>query len=232
MKKIYFVLLAAIISTNLLLAQSNLNQMQSTKKTYLALGDSYTIGEGVVSEKNFPQQLKDKLSEEGLNFELTKIIAKTGWTTDELKNGINDAEIKGQTFDLVTLLIGVNNQYRGRPVENYRKEFEELLQDAIAFAGGKSKKVIVLSIPDWGITPFAQNKGVNQEKVAKEIDAYNAAKLETCGKLQVKYVNITDAYRAYGADREMLAEDDLHPSEMVYRDWAQKLVEEIKKINW
>jgi lysophospholipase L1-like esterase len=232
MKKISFVIMVSVLSTTFLFAQSKKERMNVSQYSYLALGDSYTIGEGVVSEKNYPHQLQKELTTMGLSFSLPKVIAKTGWTTDELKAGVEAAQINGQTFDLVTLLIGVNNQYRGRSVDNYREEFEGLLKDALAFANGKKERVIVLSIPDWGITPFAIEKGVNQEKVAKEIDAYNAVKLEVCQKYSINYIDITSPYRTYGAVTEMLVEDKLHPSEKVYSDWSKRVFEEVKKINW
>jgi lysophospholipase L1-like esterase len=230
-KTIVIILSIGLMSLNLF-GQTESNKMKNTTYSYLALGDSYTIGEGVDKEKNYPHQLRKELLKLGIPFADPKIIAKTGWTTDELKAGIDAQGIHGNVYDLVTLLIGVNNQYRGRSVENYQTEFEELLTQAIAFAGGNSNKVIVVSIPDWGVTPFAVSKGVNQTKVASEINEYNAAKFNICQKMKVKYIDITNAYREYGAEEVMLASDQLHPSAKVYEDWTKKLTEEIKSIKF
>ena len=158
------------------------NQKEMEKRM-LALGDSYTIGESVQENDRWPMQLVDMLREAGNNFEKPEIIAKTGWTTDELIAAINEANPQGP-FDLVSLLIGVNNQYRGNSLLTYREEFEFLLRKAIDFAGGDIKKVIVVSIPDWGVTPFAE--GRDRKKIAQEIDDFNDANKEITESLKVK----------------------------------------------
>src|SRR5215212_9687484 len=140
--------------------------------SYLALGDSYTIGQSVLAAENFPNQTVQLMIQLGYNFKSPEIVAHTGWTTDELQNNINNRTVT-PPYDIVTLLIGVNNQYRGRTVENYKPEFESLLKQAIQFAGGKADHVIVLSIPDWGVTPSAA--GRDSDQIAREIDEYNAA---------------------------------------------------------
>lgn len=193
------------------------------KRNYLALGDSYTIGEGVAADKNFPNQLVSLLQEDyNINFEQPEIIAVTGWTTDELKAGIADKSPQG-TFDLVTLLIGVNNQYRGRSVNEYKAEFEELLDQAVSFAGGNYKQVVVVSIPDWGHTPFAAEKGVDAHKVAAEIALYNEAKQAVTLSKGVRFLDITGLTRTLAQDLSYLAEDQLHYSEQLYREWAECL---------
>lgn len=199
------------------------NLMEAKTYTYLALGDSYTIGEGVDEKGRYPNQTVELLKAKGWDFEKPTIIAKTGWTTDELAKGVENAGIAGQTYDLVTLLIGVNNQYRGRSLENYESEFKKLLQDAIVYANGDSDRVVVISIPDWGVTPFAVNRGSDQAKIAKEIDGFNAAKKSIANQLGVHYIDITEEYRQIGALPEMVVSDDLHPSALVYGKWAQKL---------
>ena len=149
------------------------------KYNYLALGDSYTIGESVPAAENFPNQVTKMMSNGSVVFNPSRIIAKTGWTTDELEAGINTAQGSDPllpAYDFVSLLIGVNNQYRNRPVDNYRNEFEQLLRKAIGYAGGKADHVVVLSIPDWGVTPFAN--GRDRDRIAREIDQYNAASRE------------------------------------------------------
>ncbi|WP_051315239.1 SGNH/GDSL hydrolase family protein [Algoriphagus terrigena] len=194
------------------------------KLTYLALGDSYTIGEGVDEQERYPNQLVEKLNKSGkFTFEAPQIIAKTGWTVDELEVGINASQTNSEGYDLVTLLIGVNNQYRGRPVAEFEKEFEAMLKRAIAFARGKNDHVIVISIPDWGVTPFAKDRGSDQEKVAGEIDAYNIAEAVICSEYGVEFVEITEDYRQIGAKPEMVVEDQLHPSGLVYARWTEKI---------
>lgn len=178
---------------------------------YLALGDSYTIGESVSASERFPVQLAREL-----RLGDPEIIAKTGWTTDELNAAIDAANPRGP-YELVTLLIGVNNQYRGRDAEQYRGEFTALLQRAIGFAGGDAKKVIVVSIPDWGVTPFAE--GRDRAKIATEIDRYNAINREEAGKAGARYVDITPISR--GTDPALVAGDGLHPSGKQYAEWAK-----------
>jgi lysophospholipase L1-like esterase len=160
------------------------------------------------------------------------IIAKTGWTVDELEAGIQATATAATGYDLVTLLIGVNNQYRGRSVESYAVDFEKMLQRAIAFARGNKSRVIVLSIPDWGVTPFATQKGVDPIQVAKGIDAYNQAKKEICEKQGIQFIDITDDYRINGGSTEGVVEDQLHPSKLIYEQWTGKLLSELKKMNF
>lgn len=180
---------------------------------YLALGDSYTIGESVAEADRFPNQLARELG-----IAAPQIIAKTGWTTDELNAAIDAADPQGP-FDLVTLLIGVNNQYRGRDAEQYRGEFAALLRRAIGFAGGDAKKVIVVSIPDWGVTPFAE--GRDRAKIATEIDRYNAVNREEAARAGAKYVDITPISR--GNDPALVANDKLHPSGKQYTEWVRAI---------
>jgi lysophospholipase L1-like esterase len=184
---------------------------------YLALGDSYTIGEGVLLEENFPNQTVALLND---TFSAPKIIATTGWTTDELDAAIIEANI-ASTFDIVSLLIGVNNQYRGRSLKNFEIEFEHLLQSAIQFANNKTNHVFVLSIPDWGVTPFAADR--DRTEIAKEIDAYNVVCNTAAKKFNTNYIDITTAQRIDGSKDEFLANDKLHPSSKEYKKWAEKL---------
>jgi lysophospholipase L1-like esterase len=196
-------------------------------KTYLALGDSYTIGEGVLPEENFPNQtvaLLNKTADGGYNFTEPEIIATTGWATDELDKAIDGANIS-KHYDMVSLLIGVNNQYRGRPVKNFEMEFEHLLQRAILFANNKPQYVFVLSIPDWGVTPFAE--GRDREKIGAGIDAYNAVCKMTAEKFKTHFIDITTAQRIDGGKGEFLAVDQLHPSGKEYAKWAGKFFETI-----
>ncbi len=187
---------------------------------YLALGDSYTIGEGVPEDGRWPMQLAHALRSEGFAIGDPHIIAATGWTTDELSNAIDDAEPLG-TFALVSLLIGVNNQYRGRSVDEYRDQFQALLDRAIGFASDRPDHVLVLAIPDWGVTPFAIQSGRDDTLIATELDAYNAAAAEACAARGIAFVDITPVSRTRGGEQDMLAEDGLHPSAAMYAHWTQ-----------
>lgn len=185
---------------------------------YLALGDSYTIGEAVEASGRWPVQLVAGLRADGITVAPPRIIARTGWTTDELSAAMDAAEPLGQ-WDFVSLLIGVNNQYRGRDVEGYRDEFSVLLQRAIRLAQDRPERVMVLAIPDWGVTPFAA--GRDRAKIAAELDAYNAAAAEVCRAFGVAFVDTAPVSRARGAEPAMLAEDGLHPSAGLYALWAK-----------
>lgn len=190
--------------------------------SYLALGDSYTIGEAVKQAESFPYQLQNLLKDKNSSVANPKIIAVTGWTTDELQAGIKKENLSG-TYDFVTLLIGVNNQYRGYPLSTFRKEFAELLQTAITFAGGDTHKVFVVSIPDWGATPFGKNSGRDTQVIAAEIDRFNAASQEITLAAGVSYTNITPESRNASNDLSLVASDGLHPSGKMYSQWAGAL---------
>lgn len=223
MKQVFVLFLVALIGckTQPIVNQSITDKTLNKSLTYLALGDSYTIGESVPENERWPVQLADKLSKNGVLVSSPRIIAKTGWTTDELKVGIAATNVLG-TYDLVSLLIGVNNQYRGRDAEQFRTEFNGLLDQAVGFAGGNAKKVFVVSIPDWGVTPFA--KGRDQAKVAKEIDAYNAIKKTETEKRGILYVDITPISRQATSDTTLIANDGLHPSGKMYGLWVEQIV--------
>ena len=186
---------------------------------YLALGDSYTIGEGVAEDGRWPVVLARALRAEGVALEDPRIIATTGWTTDELAAAIDAAEPLGE-WDFVSLLVGVNNQYRGRSLENYREEFTTLLQRAIGFARGRAERVLVLAIPDWGVTPFGTASGRDVAQIARELDAFNAAAAAICAEHGVAFVDIAPVARERGAEAAMLAGDGLHPSAAMYALWA------------
>ncbi len=199
---------------------------QKPMYSYLAIGDSYTIGEQVPGKENFPHQAVDILRKQHIDVADPVIIATTGWTTDELAASIREHNLK-ETFSFVTLLIGVNNQYRGRSVENYKEEFLQLLNTAIAYAGGHATRVFVLSIPDWGATPFAE--GRDRHKIATEIDAYNAACKEISITHKCSFIEITESTRQNGQNPEYLATDGLHPSGKEYGIWAGRLATEVAK---
>ncbi|MEO7523170.1 MAG: SGNH/GDSL hydrolase family protein [Ferruginibacter sp.] len=190
--------------------------------SYLALGDSYTIGEQVLLSESFPYQTVQLLRSktDRIHFTAPEIIAKTGWTTDELAKAISETTLLPK-YDFVSLLIGVNNQYRGRPVENYREEFVDLLQRSIQFAGGRPGRVFVISIPDWGQTPFAAQRNI--AVIAHEIDVFNACCKSVADSLQCHYIDITTNQRCDSAKEDFIATDGLHPSGKEYAKWANKL---------
>lgn len=194
--------------------------MRSAAISYLALGDSYTIGESVAPDGRWPGQLAHALREEGIALDAPRIIATTGWTTDELNAAIDAAQPLGH-HGFVSLAIGVNNQYRGRDVENYRDELVGLLERAIGFADGRTDRVMVLSIPDWGVTPFGVASGRDVARIARELDTYNAAAQEVCAQHEVAFIDITPISRERGAEPVMLAEDGLHPSKAMYAEWTR-----------
>lgn len=211
----------------LILLFSN-SSSQSDNMKFLALGDSYTIGESVNESARWPMQLVNLLKNEGIDFNAPEIIARTGWTTAELAQGIIEAEIADKNYDLVSLSIGVNNQYRGvekgYTVELFHKEFEELVIQAISFAGGKPSNVFVLSIPDWGVTTFAKAQNVDAIKIGKEIDSYNDVKKSICHQYNVIYFDITAISREAGDMDGLLADDGLHPSVNMYKKWVDVLI--------
>jgi lysophospholipase L1-like esterase len=199
----------------------------STTYSYLALGDSYTIGEGVPVYDNFPYQTVQLLRKAGFAFYAPEIVAKTGWTTDELQAAITNNRFL-PNYDVVSLLIGVNNQYRGRSLQEYTQQFEALLQQAIGFANNNKKHVFVLSIPDWGVTPFAKEK--NSATIAHEIDSFNAVNKMFAEKYGVFYIDITPGTRLAANDLSLLATDQLHYSGKEHLNWATKLSAAIQKV--
>jgi len=195
---------------------------------FLALGDSYTIGEGVATDGRWPEQLGAQLRQAGIAIGAPEIVARTGWTTDELSAAM-DAHTFHPPYALVTLLIGVNNQYRGRDPDNYRQEFRVLLKRAIALAGANPAHVVVVSIPDWGVTRFGHGSGRDLARIASELDAYNAANAQIATMLHVGYADVTAASRAGGEHPDMLVGDGLHPSAAMYARWVETILPAAKK---
>jgi lysophospholipase L1-like esterase len=215
-----FVLLTGCTSTLPNLLNGETTPMMPIR--YLALGDSYTIGEGVEEKERFPEQLATDISKEGFEVQ-TEIIARTGWTTDELWQGIESRDLN-PPYDLVTLLVGVNNQYRGRNVDKYRLEFEQLLEKAIFLAGSDPSRVIVLSIPDWGVTPFARVAGASSALISTQIDEFNGVNKELANEKGASYVDVTGISRQAAGDSSLLAEDGLHPSAIMYAKWIELIL--------
>ena len=192
---------------------------------YLALGDSYTIGESVAESERWPVRLAALLGEEGIDVEPPVIIAQTGWTTDELAAGIDAAAPEGP-FDLVSVLIGVNNQYREREAADFGAELCVLLSRAVELAGGRNGRVIVLSIPDWGVTPFAE--GRDRAAIATAIDQFNAVAADEAGRTGARFLDITPVSRRAAEEPALVAPDGLHPSGLMYDEWARAAVGEAK----
>lgn len=220
MKIIPYIILILVIVTNTSFMPDSLSM--------LCLGDSYTIGEAVAEDERFPMQTVALLHKIGAEVSKPKIIAKTGWTTDELMNAVK-ADADNGTYELVTLLIGVNNQYRGRSIAEYKIQFQELLKTAIRFSGNRPERVFVLSIPDWGVTPFALNDKRGASAISRQIDEYNACNKTVSFLSGVHYIDVTPSSRKAVHQPDLLAHDGLHPSGKMYAEWAALLSDEIKK---
>lgn len=196
---------------------------QAGSLRFLALGDSYTIGEGVAEARCWPRQLAQRLRADGVDLADPQVIATTGWTTDELSAGMDAATLL-PPYDFVTLSIGVNNQYRGRDLDNYRREFAALLQRAIALAGLRPQRVLVVSIPDWGVTAFGQGSGRDPAVIARELDQFNAVNREEARRANVAWADVCAVSRRAGAAPAQLAEDGLHPSGAQYTAWLGQIL--------
>ena len=217
---LYFVIYCGICISPLKVAAQDPPEKAPIK--FLALGDSYTIGESVAEKDRWPNQLAARLNEAGIQVEAPKIIARTGWTTDELMSAM-DKESFEDEYDLVSLLIGVNNQYRGYPLEECRDETEELLERALRLAGGDKNKVFMVSIPDYGYTPFGEK---DKERIGKEIDAFNAMGKALADEYEISFFDITPVSRE---DRKnWVAADGLHPSGEQYAGWVEVILEGLK----
>lgn len=210
------------------LVETNPNPTSDTMgiKTYLALGDSYTIGESVQDNQKFPFQVSTQLTGLGFKTNPPEVIARTGWTTANLLERLKTDPPSSPNYTFVTLLIGVNNQYQGRPMDEYRQEFTTLLNKAIEYAGNNSNHVFVMSIPDWSVMPFAN--GRNKELIAKQIDSFNVINKQICLSKNARYTDITDLSRQAVANPALIASDGLHPSGEQYRMWVNRLVTTIR----
>ena len=187
-------------------------------KTYLALGDSYTIGESVTASERFPAQTTALLKSHGISVNDPQYIARTGWTTLDLQDAINKTTLK-PTYDLVSLLIGVNDQYQGLDTAGYRVHFTQLLQKAIQLTGDQKTHVFVLSIPDYSVTPF----GGGSARIKNEIDVFNSINKQITLAFHISYIDITPASREAANDLTLTANDGLHPSGKQYQRWSEKL---------
>jgi lysophospholipase L1-like esterase len=209
--------------------QSDKNEQNYTQEPilYLALGDSYTIGTAINPENSYPHQLADSLQKMGVSVDTTQIIATNGWTTTDLKKGILDKK-PDSSFNLVSLLIGVNNQYQGKSILLYKTEFRELLEQAIAFAGGNADQVFVVSIPNYGVTPFAESR--NPAKIGSELIEYDRIAKEISTEYGITFINITPISELATDDLSLLASDELHPSAKMYSMWIGEILPTVTKI--
>ena len=188
--------------------------------SYLALGDSYTIGEGADERERWPVQLAKTMRDRGTHLAEPRIIARTGWTCEELLTAIEDSAVPGP-WDLVTLLAGVNDQYRGYGPRRYRGDFAELLDRVAGFAK-LPKRLVVLSIPDWGVTPFAE--GRDRAAIGKELDSFNRIAADLATTAGAAFVDITPLTRLAATDGTLLVSDGLHPSGIMYRMWVERVL--------
>lgn len=209
------------------------NKSSFEKKTielnYLALGDSYTVGEGEKSENSYPMQLAELLGREGFSFSSTKIIAKTGWTSGELLEAVEKENIKPNAYDFASLLIGVNNQYKGLPLEQFKADLVTLIEITLSFVGHQKDNLVLISIPDWGVTSFGQSGIRPTDQISKEIDAYNEVVRQEALAYGLPFIDITDSYRSNGGISENMVADGLHPSRFIYKDWAFFISEKIRE---
>lgn len=206
---------------------SSYAQQEAATINYLALGDSYTIGEGVLESEGWPVQLALRLEKDGIPIKQPKIIAKTGWRTDELLDAMIE-QLDEKKYDLVSVLIGVNNQYQGRKLSVYKKEFKEILKKAISHGKQGRRSVFVLSIPDYGVTPFG--KKFDKKNISKELKTYNKAAKKIAKKMGIPFYNITAISKKTKLDKSLLAQDELHPSGKMYTLWVEKIYTKIQKI--
>ncbi len=220
----------ATVSSNPVVPDTSVIILPNTTigKTYLALGDSYTIGQSVAESERFPVQVATKLTSLNINFSIPEIIAQTGWTTDNLLSRLSTAAPSKPAYDIVSLLIGVNNQYQHRTQDEYRQQFETLLIKSIQYAGNRKERVFVLSIPDYSVTPFASNS--DTAFIARQIDSFNVINKQIALQYNVNYLDITGFTRMAAINSSLIAGDGLHPSGIEYHVWADNLVPMIRAV--
>ena len=215
-----------IITNDIEKDNSKLNEIDIIKSSvskfsFLALGDSYTIGEGVEESKRWPNQFIDIAYEKGLYFEKPKIIAQTGWKTYDLLNAINETNFT-KKYDYVSLLIGVNNQFNSRSIYEFEEDLDKIM-DKIDIIRKNNGSTIIISIPDWGYTPFAES--YNRDTISYEINLFNKSLKNFADKNDIKYVDVTEISRKTLNEDDLLASDNLHPNGLMYFEWAKKIYE-------
>ncbi|MDR5590926.1 SGNH/GDSL hydrolase family protein [Christiangramia sp. SM2212] len=225
MKKIYFLFLSLILfsCSSTLDVQDN-QEPEDPKFSYLALGDSYTIGESVMETERWPVQLAEQLRERGYKMAAPKIIAKTGWTTEDLLRGMESELNIQRDFDIVSILIGVNNQYQGKPITEYEDDLRTIFNKAVNHSKTMEKGVFAVSIPDYGYTPFGS---ANQERISAEIDRFNEVFKRVADEFNVPFYNITPISRDAKNNPDLVASDGLHPSGLMYQYWVDQIVNQV-----
>lgn len=196
----------------------------NSQYSYLALGDSYTIGESVEEKDRWPVQLAAALRDRGYKMAAPKIIAKTGWTTQNLLNGIENELDVQRDFDIVSILIGVNNQYQGKPITEYEEDLRTIFRKAVNHSKTMEKGVFAVSIPDYGYTPFGS---AHQEEISAEIDEFNKVFKRVAEEFNVDFYNITPISREAKDNPDLVANDGLHPSGEMYRRWVEQIVSQV-----
>lgn len=231
MKNLYFLFFVFIFlgcsSSNSVPQNTETDNPSGMDYSYLALGDSYTIGESVPANDRWPVQLVAQLNERNYKVAPPKIIAKTGWTTENLLSAMRSELNYTRKFDLVSILIGVNNQYQGQSIEDYEEELREIFKLALNHSKRREKGVFALSIPDYGATPFGSD---NAEIIGQEIDEFNAVFRKVAAEFEVTFYNITPISREAARDADLIAEDGLHPSGLMYRYWVDEIIDEIPQM--
>ncbi|WP_300440511.1 SGNH/GDSL hydrolase family protein [Christiangramia sp.] len=225
MKNLYFLFLSLLFFSCSSTVDSTNNQVpEDPKLTYLALGDSYTIGESVMETERWPVQLAEQLRDRGYKMAAPKIIAKTGWTTEDLLRGMENELNIQRDFDLVSILIGVNNQYQGKLISEYEEDLRTIFRKAVNHSKTMEKGVFAVSIPDYGYTPFGS---ANQEEVSAEIDKFNEVFRRVADEFEVPFYNITPISREAKENPELVASDGLHPNELMYQLWVDQIVNQV-----
>lgn len=224
MKKFYLLLLVFITLSCGSRDPKILETVENPQYSYLALGDSYTIGESVAESERWPLQLAQSLRDRGYKMAVPKIIAKTGWTTENLINGMENNLAVQRDFDLVSILIGVNNQYQGKPINEYEQELRKIFRKAINHSKTMEKGVFAVSIPDYGYTPFGI---AHKEEISAEIDRFNEVYKRVADDFGVDFYNITPISREALNDPTLVANDSLHPSKIMYRRWVDQIVAQV-----
>lgn len=204
----------------------NITVLEEEPLRYLALGDSYTIGESVEPALRWPVQLVERLRKEGFEVEDPRIIATTGWTTQDLLQAI-EKQLNNEKYDLVSVLIGVNNQYQGKSIDAYEKDLHEIFKEAIKHSERGAAGVFAVSIPDYGVTPFGASR---EEEIGRELDEFNRVFAEVASQYEVEFFNITPISRRAKEEPGLIAEDNLHPSGEMYREWVDLIYPEVKEI--
>ncbi len=231
MKNLYLLFFASLLigcsSSNSVTTNTETDNPSGMDYSYLALGDSYTIGESVAEKDRWPVQLVAELNERGHKVAPPKIIAKTGWTTGNLLSAMRSELNYTRKFDLVSILIGVNNQYQGKTIKEYEEELREIFKLALNHSKLREKGVFALSIPDYGATPFGEE---NAETIGVEIDEFNAVFRKVTSEFEVDFYNITPISREAARDGDLIAEDGLHPSALMYRYWVDEVIDEIPQM--